>query len=73
MTNVSGKSHLGKRYLAPDLHSNSHPCSVVIQKLDKLGIVRLEDGKRSYHGYHEEIVVDQGIKTTPIKLPPGTF
>ena len=34
---------------------------------------RLEDGKRykrSYHGYREEIVVDQGIKTAPIKLPP---
>jgi ATP-binding cassette subfamily F protein 3 len=34
---------------------------------------RLEDGKRykkSYHGFHDEIVVDQGIKTAPIQLPP---
>ena len=34
---------------------------------------RLEDGKRykkSYHGFHDAIVVDQGIKTAPIQLPP---
>lgn len=38
-----------------------------------MGMERLEDGKRykrSYHGYHAEIVVDQGIKTAPISLPP---
>ena len=34
---------------------------------------RLEDGKRykkSYHGFHDAIVVEQGIKTAPIQLPP---
>ena len=34
---------------------------------------RLEDGKRykqSYHGLHDAIVVDQGVKTAPIRLPP---
>ena len=38
-----------------------------------MGMERLEDGKRykrSYHGYHEAIVVEQGIKTAPIQLPP---
>jgi ATP-binding cassette, subfamily F, member 3 len=38
-----------------------------------MGMERLEDGKRykkSYHGFHDAIVVDQGIKTTPIQLPP---
>jgi ATP-binding cassette subfamily F protein 3 len=38
-----------------------------------MGMERLEDGKRykeSYHGYREAIVVDQGIKTAPIQLPP---
>ena len=34
---------------------------------------KLEDGKRykrSYHGYRAEIVVGQGIKVSPIQLPP---
>lgn len=34
---------------------------------------RLEDGKRykkSYHGFHDEIVVEQRVKTAPIHLPP---
>jgi ATP-binding cassette subfamily F protein 3 len=38
-----------------------------------MGMERLEDGKRykkSYHGFHDAIVVDQGIKTAPIQLPP---
>lgn len=38
-----------------------------------MGMEKLEDGKRykrSYHGYHEEIVIEQGFKTTPIQLPP---
>ena len=38
-----------------------------------MGMDRLEDGKRykeSYHGFREAIVVDQGIKTAPIRLPP---
>ena len=37
-----------------------------------MSMERLEDGKRykSYHGYHEAIGVDQGIKTAPIQLPP---
>jgi len=38
-----------------------------------MGMERLEDGKRykrSYHGYRSEIVVEQGIKTAPIQLPP---
>ncbi|PPQ96874.1 hypothetical protein CVT26_006061 [Gymnopilus dilepis] len=41
--------------------------------LERMGMDRLEDGKRykeSYHGFREAIVVDQGIKTAPIKLPP---
>ncbi|KAF8199020.1 P-loop containing nucleoside triphosphate hydrolase protein [Pholiota molesta] len=43
------------------------------KKLERMGMERLEDGKRykeSYHGYREAIVVDQGIKTAPIQLPP---
>lgn len=38
-----------------------------------MGMERLEDGKRfkeSYHGFRAEIVVEQGIKTQPIHLPP---
>lgn len=34
---------------------------------------RLEDGKRykkSYHGFHDEIVVETRVKTAPIQLPP---
>ncbi|KAF8160021.1 P-loop containing nucleoside triphosphate hydrolase protein [Crassisporium funariophilum] len=43
------------------------------KKLDRLGMERLEDGKRykeSYHGYRAAIVVEQGVKTAPIQLPP---
>ncbi|KAF9480371.1 P-loop containing nucleoside triphosphate hydrolase protein, partial [Pholiota conissans] len=43
------------------------------KKLERMGMERLEDGKRfkeSYHGFRAAIVVDQGIKTTPIHLPP---
>lgn len=38
-----------------------------------MGMERLEDGKRfkeSYHGFRAEIVVEQGIKTQSIHLPP---
>ncbi|KAF8889537.1 P-loop containing nucleoside triphosphate hydrolase protein [Gymnopilus junonius] len=41
--------------------------------LERMGMDRLEDGKRykeSYHGFREAIVVDQGVKTAPIQLPP---
>src|SRR5277367_5541542 len=42
-----------------------------------MGMEQLEDGKqykKSYHGFHDEIVVDQGIKTAPIQLrPPEPF
>ncbi|KAF6746341.1 P-loop containing nucleoside triphosphate hydrolase protein [Ephemerocybe angulata] len=40
--------------------------------LDRLGMQRLEDGKRykrSYHGYRAEIVVEEGFQTPPITLP----
>ncbi|EFI26724.1 hypothetical protein CC1G_15647 [Coprinopsis cinerea okayama7 len=40
--------------------------------LDRLGMQRLEDGKRhktSYHGDRAEIVVEQGFVTPPIVLP----
>jgi len=38
-----------------------------------MGMEKLEDGKRykrSYHGYRAEVVVEQGVKTAPIHLPP---
>ncbi|TFK20041.1 P-loop containing nucleoside triphosphate hydrolase protein [Coprinopsis marcescibilis] len=40
--------------------------------LDRLGMQRLEDGKRhkiSYHGDRQEIVIEEGFKTAPITLP----
>uniref|UniRef100_A0A8H8CEF3 ABC transporter domain-containing protein n=2 Tax=Psilocybe cubensis TaxID=181762 RepID=A0A8H8CEF3_PSICU len=43
------------------------------KKLERMGMERLEDGKRykkSYHGFHDEIVVEQAVKTAPITLPP---
>lgn len=43
------------------------------QKLERMGMERLEDGKRykkSYHGFHDAIVIEQGVKTAPITLPP---
>lgn len=38
-----------------------------------MGMEKLEDGKRykkSYHGFHDEVTIEQGFKTAPIKLPP---
>jgi ATP-binding cassette subfamily F protein 3 len=43
------------------------------QKLENMGMEKLEDGKRykrSYHGYRADIVVEQGVKAAPIQLPP---
>ncbi|KAF9045124.1 P-loop containing nucleoside triphosphate hydrolase protein [Panaeolus papilionaceus] len=43
------------------------------KKLERMGMERLEDGKRykrSYHGYRAEVTVEQGVKTMPILLPP---
>ncbi|KAH6908912.1 P-loop containing nucleoside triphosphate hydrolase protein [Coprinopsis sp. MPI-PUGE-AT-0042] len=40
--------------------------------LDRLGMQKLESGKRykeSYHGYRAEIKVEEGFKTLPISLP----
>lgn len=44
------------------------------KKLERMGMERLEDGKRfkmSYHGYYrDEITIETGFKTQPILLPP---
>ncbi|KXN86035.1 ABC transporter F family member 3 [Leucoagaricus sp. SymC.cos] len=43
------------------------------KKLERLGMERLEDGKRfkeSYHGFRKEIVIEEGFKTAPILIPP---
>ncbi|TEB19224.1 P-loop containing nucleoside triphosphate hydrolase protein [Coprinellus micaceus] len=40
--------------------------------LDRMGMQRLEDGKRykrSYHGYRADIEVESGFQTAPITLP----
>ncbi|KAF9559165.1 P-loop containing nucleoside triphosphate hydrolase protein [Agrocybe pediades] len=43
------------------------------KKLERMGMERLEDGKRykeSYHGFRAEIVVEEAVRSAPIRLPP---
>jgi len=63
---------LGRRYIINYL-GDFIGLLQILQKLERMGMERLEDGKRykeSYHGFRAEITVEEAVQSAPIRLPP---